>query len=98
MQLKNLYLIDVSEIDARIDELEKWITLHQGTSHAFVKGQIDSLKHLKSKLIPADKLASIAFDAGANGLQEALSVNNHYDDDTFKEEKETFLKSDIRIS
>lgn len=73
MKIQNYALINIQELDEKITELEKEeksLSSDKVISLNICLHKQVLLRELKSKLIPAEKLASVAFDAGQNGKDE----------------------------
>ena len=99
IKLSDYSLINVKELDERINYLADEINLEIGgkseiTDDAEKIGiELATLLEIKQSLIPSEKLAEVAFDAGIDKGKH-LQANNYFDAPLDKQE---FLNSEINL-
>lgn len=89
MKIRDLGLIDITNLDAQIDFLKHNRDKMEDYKKLEIDFKIAYLESLKRELIPATKLADIAFDKGAECYQKSYDWNT--------ECKERFLNRDIKL-
>lgn len=89
MKIKDLGIIDITWIDAQIDFLKHNRDKMGDYKKLEIGFKIEYLESLKRKLIPAEKLAEIAFDNGAKCYQMMYDWNT--------KGKKQFFNKDIEL-